>query len=265
MQLDHAEEYRTLADGNSIKIRLLPPSRGLILDRNGIIIAGNEQNYRVTLTREEAGGDVKACCAPVAAGAHDRRPHGRADGRVFPPQRHHPHRTGRPPDLGAVQRHRGQRPSLPGVTPESALSRAYPRAGDFAHVMGYVGPVSDYDLSRIEDLTRSCCCRISAGQDRGRGPHGGDPARQGGRPPRRGQRPRARDSPAVAPAGRTGGHAAADAGCRLAELCRAADGHRKRRRRHHRLPDRRAADDLFVAQLRSNKFVRGISSPNTAR
>ncbi|MGR3198561.1 MAG: penicillin-binding protein 2, partial [Paracoccus sp. (in: a-proteobacteria)] len=59
MQLDHAEEYRTLADGNSIKIRLLPPARGLILDRNGLIIAGNEQNYRVTLTQEEAGGDVE--------------------------------------------------------------------------------------------------------------------------------------------------------------------------------------------------------------
>ena len=60
MQLDHADEYRMLADGNSIKIRLLPPSRGLILDRTGLIVAGNEQNYRVTLTREEAGGDVRA-------------------------------------------------------------------------------------------------------------------------------------------------------------------------------------------------------------
>ena len=74
MQLDHAEEYRTLADGNSIKIRLLPPSRGLILDRNGIIIAGNEQNYRVTLTREEAGGDVQAVAVIVdrATGAAER-------------------------------------------------------------------------------------------------------------------------------------------------------------------------------------------------
>src|SRR5690606_32089602 len=42
-------------------------------------------------------------------------------------------------------------PALPGVTPEAGLSRSYPRAGDFAHVLGYVGPVSDYDLSKIED------------------------------------------------------------------------------------------------------------------
>jgi len=59
MQLDRAEEYRLLSDGNSIKIRLLPPARGLILDRHGVELAGNEANYRVTLTREEAG-DVEA-------------------------------------------------------------------------------------------------------------------------------------------------------------------------------------------------------------
>src|SRR5690606_36740765 len=60
MQLEHADEHRMLSDGNSIKIRLLPPARGLIHDRKGTVIAGNEQNYRVTLTREEAGGDVEA-------------------------------------------------------------------------------------------------------------------------------------------------------------------------------------------------------------
>src|SRR5690606_862131 len=42
-------------------------------------------------------------------------------------------------------------PALPGVAPEAGLSRIYPYAKDFAHVMGYVGPVSDYDLSQIED------------------------------------------------------------------------------------------------------------------
>ena len=62
MQIEHADEYRLLSDGNSIKIELLPPARGLILDRHGTIIAGNEQNYRVTLTREEAG-DVSAVIA----------------------------------------------------------------------------------------------------------------------------------------------------------------------------------------------------------
>jgi penicillin-binding protein 2 len=42
-------------------------------------------------------------------------------------------------------------PALPGVLPEMGLSRIYPMGEDFAHVVGYVGPVSDYDLERIDD------------------------------------------------------------------------------------------------------------------
>ena len=42
-------------------------------------------------------------------------------------------------------------PALPGITPEVGLSRVYPQGSDFAHVLGYVGPVSDYDLSKITD------------------------------------------------------------------------------------------------------------------
>jgi len=42
-------------------------------------------------------------------------------------------------------------PALPGVTPEVGLSRHYPMGPDFAHVVGYVGPVSDRDLARYAD------------------------------------------------------------------------------------------------------------------
>ena len=41
-------------------------------------------------------------------------------------------------------------PALPGVTPEVGLSRIYPLGSNFAHVLGYVGPVSDYDLAQID-------------------------------------------------------------------------------------------------------------------
>ena len=42
-------------------------------------------------------------------------------------------------------------PILPGITPDVGLSREYPLRDDFAHIVGYVGPVSDYELSKIED------------------------------------------------------------------------------------------------------------------
>ncbi|SNT68846.1 penicillin-binding protein 2 [Paracoccus seriniphilus] len=152
MQLEHAEEYRLLADGNSIKIRLLPPARGLIHDRNGLLIAGNEQNYRVTLTREEAGGDVE----PVLRQLSRLIPI--SDQRMAELLEEFSKRSAITTIVLADRLTWEQfgsiavnAPALRGVTPEAGLSRVYPRAGDFAHVMGYVGPVSDYDLSKIEN------------------------------------------------------------------------------------------------------------------
>lgn len=152
MQLDHAEEYRMLADGNSIKIRLLPPARGLIQDRTGLLVATNEQNYRVTLTREEAGGDV----LPVLRRLSRLIPI--SDARIEELAEEFARRSAITPVVLADRLSWEEFssiavnvPALPGITLESGLSRAYPLAGDLAHVMGYVGPVSDYDLSRIED------------------------------------------------------------------------------------------------------------------
>ncbi len=59
MQVEQADQFRLLAEENRINIRLLPPKRGLIFDRNGIPIADNEQNYRVVMVREDAGDVVK--------------------------------------------------------------------------------------------------------------------------------------------------------------------------------------------------------------
>ncbi|WP_347310840.1 penicillin-binding protein 2 [Defluviimonas sp. SAOS-178_SWC] len=151
LQLDQADEFRLLAEENSIKIRLLPPARGLILDRNGALIAGNEQNYRITITREDAG-DTDAVLARLA--------------RLMPLSDEDIDRTRkeierRSPTLPITVADRlswedfsrvaVNAPALPGVTTEVGLSRAYPLGPDFAHVLGYVGPVSDYDLSKLED------------------------------------------------------------------------------------------------------------------
>ena len=66
LQVDQADEFRLLAEENRINIRLIPPQRGLIYDRNGKIIAENEQNYRVVITREDAG-DVDLVMARLAS------------------------------------------------------------------------------------------------------------------------------------------------------------------------------------------------------
>ncbi|OYU20213.1 MAG: penicillin-binding protein 2, partial [Rhodobacteraceae bacterium PARR1] len=50
-----AEEYYLLAEENRINIRLVRPDRGRILDRAGKIVADNENTYRISLVKEEAG------------------------------------------------------------------------------------------------------------------------------------------------------------------------------------------------------------------
>lgn len=151
MQLDRADEFRLLSDGNSIKLRLLPPARGLIHDRNGVLLAGNEANYRATITREEAGD-----AAVVIARLRHLIP--MTDTAVAALLAEIGRRSAITPIVVADRLTWDQfssiavnAPALPGVSPESGLSRSYPRAGDFAHVLGYVGPVSDYDLSKMEN------------------------------------------------------------------------------------------------------------------
>lgn len=151
MQLDHAEEYRLQADGNSIKMQLLPPARGLIVDRNGVLVAGNEQNYSVQLTRAEAG-DVGAVMGRL------RHILPLSDQQSAALLAEISRRSAVTP-LTVAERLSWQEvaaislnmPALPGVTLTSSHSRNYPRRGDFAHVLGYVGPVSDYDLAKLDN------------------------------------------------------------------------------------------------------------------
>ncbi len=151
MQVDQADQFRLLAEENRINLRLIPPVRGLITDRAGKLLAGNEQNYRVVIVREDAG-DVEAVLDRLSL--------------LIPLEDDHIERV-----LREVRRHRpfvpvsvaerltweevarvaANAPALPGITPEVGLSRHYPLAADLAHVVGYVGAVSERDLEALED------------------------------------------------------------------------------------------------------------------
>ena len=151
MQVEQADQFRLLAEENRINIRLLPPSRGLIFDRNGIAIAANEQNYRVVMVREDAGdvGEVLAKLTEIVD--IDPNDLSRAMEEM---QRRSPFVPVTIADRLSwedVAQINLNTPALPGIQAEVGLSRVYPWGADLAHVVGYVGPVSDYDLSRIDD------------------------------------------------------------------------------------------------------------------
>ncbi|QQA42352.1 penicillin-binding protein 2 [Pelagovum pacificum] len=148
MQVDQADEFRLLAEENRVNLRLVPPARGLIFDRNGQKLAENEQNYRIVIVREDAG-DVDEALArlariiPLEQDAIDRAKEEMARRSPFVPVTI----MERVP-WEDVARVTVNTPALPGISAEVGLSRFYGRGGDMAHVVGYVGPVSDYDLTR---------------------------------------------------------------------------------------------------------------------
>ena len=151
LQITKADQYGLLADENRINIRLIAPERGEIYDRNGVFLARNEQSYRITLVKEDAG-DVRQLLLQLAQlvtiSAED------IERSVLETQRSAPFLPVTIIDRVSwedIAKVAINAPSLPGITPEVGLSRHYPLGPNFAHIVGYVGPVSERDLNRAED------------------------------------------------------------------------------------------------------------------
>ena len=151
LAVDQADEFRLLAEENRINIRLLPPTRGVIHDRNGKVLAENAQNYRVVITREDAG-DAQAVLnrlshiVPLTADELSDTLAALKKNSPFIPITIKDRL-----DWDTFSRVALNAPALPGVVPEMGMSRSYPRDTDFAHVIGYVGPVSEKDLEGVEN------------------------------------------------------------------------------------------------------------------
>ncbi len=145
LQVTEGEKYRNLAEENRVRLDLLSPARGLIFDRDGRPLAANEQNYRIVMRGADAG-DVGQVLARLASLVE------------IPPEdliRTLELVTARPHTWVTVVERLSREDfeqvnenalALAGVMPEVGLSRIYPFGPETAQVVGYVGPVSDYDL-----------------------------------------------------------------------------------------------------------------------
>lgn len=151
LQIVQHEHYSLLADENRINLRLIPPARGLILDRNGTALAVNRQNYRISMVREQVE-DPAGTLARLAEiidlppEIQERALREMKDRSAFVPVVVAEHLS-----WDDVVRVAANAPILPGVLPEVGLSRYYPHGGDTGHVVGYVGPVSETDLAKLDN------------------------------------------------------------------------------------------------------------------
>lgn len=151
LQVQEGDKFRLLAEENRINIHLLPPARGIIYDRQGVVIAENMQNYHVIIVREQAG-DAEQTLARLGQ-IIDLNDESQA--RVLKEIRRRssfvPVSVASNLSWNEVSAISANAPALPGITADVGHSRFYPMGQDFAHIVGYVGPVSEKDLAREED------------------------------------------------------------------------------------------------------------------
>jgi penicillin-binding protein 2 len=156
LQVVQYEHHSTLAENNRIHVQPIPPTRGLIFDRNGVIIADNRPSFSLTLTRERAGdwGQVLDVIVEVLELSGDERAlferRVRQGRRPFEPV----------PVLFELSEEQIARVAinqfrLPGVEVVAQLVRHYPQGEHFAHSVGYVGRINEAELQKLDKVSYS--------------------------------------------------------------------------------------------------------------
>src|SRR5213594_4787192 len=155
LQVIQHQYYDTKAEDNRISIVPNPPNRGLILDRNGVVLARNYSAYTLELTFSKIAdldGTINELATIVDIQPKDRRRFQRlrdeSKGRDTLPIR--TRLTDEEVAKLAVNRYR-----FPGVDIKGRLFRQYPLGEVASHVVGYISRIDDRDLERIEESDQS--------------------------------------------------------------------------------------------------------------
>ncbi|MEM7120908.1 MAG: penicillin-binding protein 2 [Pseudomonadota bacterium] len=147
LQVIDAEAYEVLAEENRINMRLLPPPRGLILDRFGNGVAVNRQNYRLVLVSEQTESVADTLDRLSAIVELTDRDISRVNRETSRKRDFVPVTVREDLTWSEVARVEVNAPELPGVMIEVGESRLYPYGDLAAHVTGYVGAVSEAELT----------------------------------------------------------------------------------------------------------------------
>lgn len=150
LQLVEAQRYQKLSAGNQFNYRLVPPPRGLIMDRNGVSLASNRPNFRLMINKEK-GLDAEAVLDDLSKLVPiDGTRRARILKELDRAPRKAPVVVMEDLSWEEFSRVNIRAPELPNVTADMGEVRVYPFGGAFAHVIGYVAKVSDRDLKAAE-------------------------------------------------------------------------------------------------------------------
>ncbi len=152
LQVVNFKNYVTQSDRNRVQVQALPPTRGLIFDRQGQLLANNRPSYTLTLIKEQIN-DIDMTLALLAE-LVELRPdelegfHKRVGQRRRPFEEVPLSYRLTEDEIAriAVNEYR-----LPGVKVSAELVRDYPLNNMLAHSVGYVGRINDREVAKFDE------------------------------------------------------------------------------------------------------------------
>ena len=156
LQIIQYDYHSTLSKNNRVHVQPIPPTRGLIFDRNGVIVADNRPSFSLSMTRERAGNwqEVLDTIVEVLELTEDDR-------ALFEKRMRQGRRPFEPvPILFELNEEQIARVAvnqfrLPGVEVVAQLVRHYPQGAHFAHSVGYVGRINEKELKTLDPVNYS--------------------------------------------------------------------------------------------------------------
>ncbi|UUM31210.1 penicillin-binding protein 2 [Vibrio japonicus] len=149
IQVNQYQDYKTRSNDNRIKVVPLAPNRGLIYDRNGVLLAENRPVFSLEITPEKIDNMDETIARlqkvlPITPEHIER----------FNKERKHTRRFKSVPLLNQLTQEQVAKFSVnqhkfPGVSVNASLKRHYPYSEVLTHVIGYVSRINDRDVERL--------------------------------------------------------------------------------------------------------------------
>ncbi|AOZ11252.1 penicillin-binding protein 2 [Pseudomonas lundensis] len=151
LQVTEFDYNSTVSENNRVHVLPIPPERGFIYDRNGVLLADNQPSFNMTLTRERAGDAANVLNSVISIlhlPAEERAVFAKAMKQArhpFEPSTLLYDLTEEQIALLAVNQYR-----LPGIDVEAQFVRHYPQGNHFAHSVGYVGRINEKETKQLD-------------------------------------------------------------------------------------------------------------------
>ena len=151
LQVARHDHYQTLAESNRISVVPIVPNRGLILDRNGVVLAHNYSGYTLEIVPSKTA-DLEATINELSTLVEITHKDRKRFNKLLAERRNFETLMIRNRLTDAeVARFAAQQYRFPGVEIRARLFRDYPYGEKTAHLIGYVGRINQTDVEQLEE------------------------------------------------------------------------------------------------------------------